>query len=129
MSEFKEAFTFLYFPLFPSKHPSPQNQSILLKPLLRKISLPQSPSTPSPSLVNIQTSELMSPFDYFFCIHLFCIDSFYFRDINRQAGFCKQNSLDSQTTRGVKSQEKGEKLLVVHPGPWKVFTFFKCGKE
>lgn len=30
---------------------------------------------------------------------------------------------------GVKSQEKGEKLLVVHPGPWKVFTFFKCGKK
>lgn len=73
MSDFKEAFTFLYFPLFPSKHPSPQNQSILLKPLLRKISLPQSPSTPTPSLVNIQTSELMSPFDNFFVFIYFVL--------------------------------------------------------
>lgn len=117
MSGFKEAFTFLYFPLFPSK-PPPVNSS---KNHFSGKSLYHNPHPPPrPPLVNSQMSELMSPFDYIFVIIYFVLIH-----STLETSTDKQNPVDSETTRGVKSQEKGEKLLVVHPGPWKVFTFFK----
>lgn len=61
----------------------------------------------------------MSPFDYIFVIIYFVLIH-----STLETSTDKQNPVDSETTREVKSQEKGK-----HPGTWKVFIFFKCGKE
>lgn len=76
--------------------------------------------------IKVQVSELMSTFDYFFCIHLFWIDSFYFRDINRQAG--KQNSLDLSPNGGDKSGKEGETFFCT-PSTLETLHIFQMWKR